>query len=101
MLDLPLIFNYNYEYGSLKYGGSRFGYFVGGGGAYHLNTYSVSRDPSIDIRQVNGFGPVVNAGLRYSLGKYRIRNFELRFSYMKMIVESRPDIFGIAFIVNF
>ena len=55
---------------------------------------------AFEIRR-NGFGPVVNAGFRYYLGKYRIKNLELRFSYMKMIVETRPDIFGIGFIVNF
>ena len=101
MLDLPLIFNYDYEFGSLKRGGSRFGYFAGGGIAYHYNKYSVSSDPAIAVQQVNGFGPVVNAGIRYSLSKYRIHSYELKFSYMKMIVESKPDIFGLGFIVNF
>jgi hypothetical protein len=101
MLDLPLIFNYNYEFGSLKQGGSRFGYFAGGGVAYHYNKYSVSSDPANVVQQVNGFGPVINAGIRYSLGKYRIRNFEIKFSYMKMIVESKTDIWGIGFVINF
>jgi hypothetical protein len=101
MLDLPLIFNYNHPFGSLEQGGSRFEYFAGGGAAYHYNHYSVSENPNVALQQVNGFGPVVNAGIRYSISRYRIKNFELKFSYIKMIVKSRPDIVGIAFIVNF
>ena len=101
MLDLPLIFNYNHPFGSLEHGGSRFEYFAGGGAAYHYNHYSVSENPEVPLQQMNGFGPVGNAGIRYYFSRYRIKNFELKFSYMKMIVKSRPDIFGITFIVNF
>ena len=101
MVDVPLIFNYNHGWGSFKKGGSRFEYFIGGGAAYHYNEYSISKDPSVDRQQINGFGPVANAGFRYSLGRYRTRNFELRFSYMKMIVASKTDVFGMGAILNF
>jgi hypothetical protein len=101
MIDLPLILNYNYEFGSVKDRGSRFGYFAGGGFAYHYNYYTAAKDHATITQQVNGFGPLANAGIRYSLKKYRIQNLELRLSYMKMIVESKSNIFGIGFIVNF
>jgi hypothetical protein len=101
MVDAPLIFNYNHASGSFIQGGSRFEYFIGGGAAYHYNEYSISKDPSVGRQQVNGFGPIANAGIRYSLGRYRIRNFEIRFSYMKMIVASKTDIFGMGVILNF
>jgi hypothetical protein len=101
MVDIPVIFNYNHAFGSSIQRSSRFEYFIGGGAAYHLNVYSVTKDPSTGLRQVNGFGPVANGGIRYSLGRYRMRDFELRFSYMKMIVASKTDIFGIGLILNF
>jgi hypothetical protein len=43
LLDLPLVLNYNHEWGSVLTGGSRFGYFTGAGAAYHLNDYSVAK----------------------------------------------------------
>ena len=101
MVDLPVILNYNHGFGTLQRGGSRFGYFIGGGIAYHYNVYSISEDPADGRPQVNGFGPVANAGFRYSLGRYRIRNLELRVSYMKMIAALKTDVFGIGLIVNF
>jgi hypothetical protein len=101
MVDVQLIFNYNHAWGSFLQGGSRFEYFIGGGAAYHYNEYSISKDPSVGRQQINGFGPVANAGIRYSPGTYRIRNFELRFSYMKMIVASKTDVFGMSVIFNY
>lgn len=101
MVNLPLILNYNVEPASIKEGRSRFGYFAGGGIAYHYNHYTAARDYETTTQQVNGFGPVVNAGIRLSIKKYRTQNMELRFSYMKMMAESRSDVFGISYLVNF
>jgi hypothetical protein len=100
LLDLPLMLNYNHEWGSALKRGSRFGYFVGAGAAYHLNEYSVANDTVSTINHLNGFGPVINAGIRYSFKKYRVTNLELKFSYLKMIVSSSPNIYGISLILN-
>jgi hypothetical protein len=100
LLDLPLVLNYNHEWGSVLTGGSRFGYFTGAGAAYHLNDYSVAKGTVTTIDHINGFGPVINAGIRYSFTKYRVTNLELKFSYLKMIVSSRPNIYGISLIIN-
>jgi len=101
LFDIPLILNYNYNWGTVEDGGSRLGYFFGGGVAYHYNHYTAAKDNATSTQQVNGFGPVVNAGLVLSGNKYRVRNMELKFSYMKMLVASKSDIFGIGIIVNF
>ncbi len=100
LLDVPLILNYNHEWGSVLKGGSRFGYFTGVGAAYHLNDYSVASGTITTIDHINGFGPVINAGIRYSFTKYRVTNLELKFSYLKMIVSSSPNIYGISLILN-
>ena len=100
LLDLPLVLNYNHEWGSVSRGGSRFGYFAGIGAAYHLNDYSVTTASVTTIDHINGFGPVINAGIRYSFAKYRVTNLELKFSYLKMIVLSQPNIYGISLLIN-
>ena len=100
LLDLPLMLNYNHEWGSALKRGSRFGYFAGAGAAYHLNEYSVANDAVSTINHLNGFGPLINAGIRYSFKKYRVTNLELKFSYLKMIVSSSPNIYGISLILN-
>lgn len=69
--------------------------------AYHYHYYTAVNAYETIRQQVNGFGPVVNAGIRVSLKKYRIHNIELRFSYMKMMVASRPDVLGISYFINF
>ena len=101
LFDIPLILNYNYNWGTLQNRGSRLGYFFGGGVAYHYNHYTAAKDNATSTQRVNGFGPVVNAGLTLSGKKYRVRTLELKFSYMKMLIASKSDIFGIGMIVNF
>ncbi len=100
LVDLPLVLNYNKKWGSALKGGSRFGYFVGLGAAYHLNDYSVATDTTSTIDHINGFGPVFNAGIRYAFTKYRVPNLELKFSYLRMIVSSTPSIYGISLLIN-
>jgi hypothetical protein len=101
MFDLPLILNFNHELGGVAGGGSRFGYFAGGGIGYHYNHFTAANDKGTITEQVNGFGPVINAGIRFSLKKYRIQQLECKLSYMKMMVASKPDIIGIGFVMNF
>ena len=101
LFEIPLMLNYNYNWGTLQDGGSRLGYFFGGGFAYHYNHYTAAKENATTTQQVNGFGPAVNAGLTLSGKKYRLRTLELKFSYMKMFVASRSDIFGIGVVVNF
>jgi hypothetical protein len=101
MFDLPLILNFNHELGGVAGGGSRFGYFVGGGIGYHYNHFTAANDKGTITEQVNGFGPVINGGIRFSFKKYRIQQLECKFSYMKMMVASKPDIIGIGLVMNF
>jgi hypothetical protein len=100
-MDLPLVLNYNFESGSQKKGGSRFGYFAGGGIAYHYNIYTAAEKHQGITQQANGFGPVINAGIRLSLRRHRVDNMELRFSYMKIMAASRSDVLGISYLINF
>jgi hypothetical protein len=101
MIDLPLILNFNHELGGLAIGGSRFGYFAGGGIGYHYNHFTAANDKGTITEQINGFGPVINGGIRFSLKKYRIQQLECKLSYMKIMVASKPDIIGIGFVMNF
>ena len=101
LLDLPVIFDYNHEWGSVLKGGSRFGYFTGVGAAYHLNDYSVAKGSVTTIGHINGFGPVINAGIRYSFTKYQGDQSRIEiFIIFKMIVSSSPNIYGISLLLN-
>jgi hypothetical protein len=99
--DLPLILKYNVDPGSFKAGGRRFGYFCGRDMANHCNHYTAAKTYHTTRQQVKGFEPVVNAAIRFYIKRYRIINMELKISYMKMMEKSRPDIFGIGYIINF
>ena len=101
MADIPVILNYNLELGTSEKGTSRFGFFAGGGFGYHYNNFTTGKENGTITQQINGIGPVVNAGSRFSLGKDRIHNFEIRLSYMKILAASKPDLFGIGCIFNF
>jgi hypothetical protein len=85
----------------------KFGYFVGGGYGFHHGSfygfYPDELDPTYErlgARNLNVHGPAANAGLRFGVGK-KHKNIELRFSFMKGINESKPNIFGIAGLFNF
>jgi hypothetical protein len=58
MVDIPLIFNYNYQPSLSKKGDNRFGYFAGGGIGFHSNHYTTANDYGTITRQINGFGPL-------------------------------------------
>jgi|HubBroStandDraft_6_1064221.scaffolds.fasta_scaffold423345_2 hypothetical protein len=101
MVDLPLIFNYNYQPQSDGNGTSRFGYFAGGGIGFHSNHYTAANNDGTITQQITGFGPVANAGVRFSIGKRRVHTWEIRFSYMKILNGNHPDIFGVGCLFNF
>ncbi len=111
LTDVPLIFNYNFQPKLLvkgadrhKYfekGESRFGYFAGGGFGYHSNHYTAANNDGPITQQINGFGPVVNAGVRFSVVRRRVHTWEMRFSYMKLFNANHTDIFGVGCLFNF
>ena len=109
VLNAPVIINLNMGRGSTKENRQKFGYFVGAGFGYHHGDFLDSYD---DTYSINAFGPAGNAGLRFGVGR-KHRNIEVRFSYMKginankrtdsngMLVDEKPNIFGIACLFNF
>ncbi|MEO6488988.1 MAG: hypothetical protein ABIO04_03530 [Ferruginibacter sp.] len=107
LVNAPLIFNLNMGRGSTKQNRTKFGYFVGAGyGFYHGDFYGIftdELDPTYEYlgsRSLSIHGPAANAGMRFGVGK-KHKNIELRFSYMKGINETKPNIFGIAGLFNF
>ncbi len=99
-IELPVIFNYNRKFSWInpKLTGE---YFFGGGFAYRFSQFTVSNHETTIERTDNGFGPMINAGFRWATGKYKIRNVELRLSYMKMMNANHSNVFGIGVIRNF
>ncbi|HTB27093.1 MAG TPA: hypothetical protein VK711_17100 [Puia sp.] len=101
MVNLPLIFNYNYQPQIVDREGSRFGYFAGGGFGFHANQYTAANDEGTITQQINGLGPVVNAGVRYAIVRRRVHTLEIRISYMKLFNANHTDIFGVGCLFNF
>jgi hypothetical protein len=94
LLDVPIIINYNLGIGSLSSSISRYGYFVGGGFAYHGNLFwkhgfpggnPFSSASRLNLYSISDFGPVINAGIRLRVG-YGMKNIELRISYMRSTI---------------
>ena len=110
MVDMPLIFDYNFQpqlsvqggsrFKYFEKGVSRFGYFAGGGFGFHSNQYTAANDDGTITQQITGFGPVVDAGIRFSILRRRIHTWEIRFSYMKATDVSKSDIYSIGGIFN-
>jgi len=101
MLDVPLMFNYNYGAGSTKEAEDKFGFFAGVGFGYHTNQYTATDVSGYDYsNKMAGFGPVGNAGARLGVG-HGSHNLELRFSYMKTLDISKSNVMGIGFLLNF
>lgn len=101
MADIPVIFNYNFNVGSAEKDPGRFSFFAGAGLGYHYDHYTAANEQGSITQETKGVGPVINAGLRFTLGKERVHNFEIRLSYMKLLVTSKPDLFGTGCIFNF
>lgn len=105
VFNAPLIINLNMGRGSTNENREKFGYFVGAGFGYHHGDFLVDKtDANGNNYQgtfsLNTFGPAANAGVRFGVGKMH-KNIELRFSYMKGLNDTQPDIFGIACLFNF
>ena len=105
LVNVPLIVNLNLGAGSTEETESRFGFFVGGGFAYHYGDFNVvSTDPygnSYDGEAMFGtYGPAANAGIRIAVGSHQ-KNIEARLSFMKGMTNIKPSIFGMAALFNF
>ncbi len=101
MLDVPLMFNYNYGAGSTKEAEDKFGFFAGVGFGYHTNQYTATDESGYDYsNKMAGFGPVGNIGARLGVG-HGSHNLEFRFSYMKTMDISKSNVMGIGFLFNF
>jgi hypothetical protein len=106
VLNAPLIINLNIGRGSTKENRKKLGYFVGAGFGYHHdnflrdNRYNPATNSYIDTYTSNTYGPAGNAGIRIGVGR-KHKNIEVRLSYMKGIIQSKPNVFGIAGAFNF
>jgi hypothetical protein len=101
MLDVPLMFNYNYGAGSTKEAEDKFGFFAGVGFGYHTNMYTATDENGYDYTdKMAGFGPVGNVGARLGVG-HGSHNLELRFSYMKTLDITKSNVIGIGCLFNF
>jgi len=104
MANIPLIVNFNFGAGSSD-NESRFGFFIGGGAAYHYGKYNVD---SVDTygdgytyqATINGIGPAGNVGVRFGVGR-GTHNVEAKLTYMKSLDNSKANIFGIGALFNF
>jgi hypothetical protein len=111
LLDVPVIFNFNWGAGSTKTEAARvskrMGYFAGGGLAYHLGPVNKVLDN--DVRDKNGplygapklrsaVGPVANAGFRMATGESLFIEFKL--SYMRSLTKYSTDIYSMGMLLT-
>lgn len=99
IVNAPLLLSLNMGRGSTKENRTKFGYFFGGGMAFHHGNV-VSDFTDFGNGSENAFGPTGNAGMRFGVGKQH-KNIEVRFSYMKGLNENKPDVFGVGCLFNF
>jgi hypothetical protein len=99
VVNAPLIFNLNMGRGSTMENRNKFGYFFGGGMAFHHGDL-IGGFPDFETGSENAFGPAANTGMRFGVGK-KHKNIEVRFSYMKGLNENKPDIIGVGCLFNF
>lgn len=104
MFNAPLILNLNVGTGSTKENEKRFGFFAGGGFAYHYGSYvkEIKGGDYTDYVEEYGssYGPAGNIGVRIAVGSHQ-KSIEARLSYMKAVSESKTSLFGIAALFNF
>ena len=105
VINAPLIVSLNMGRGSTKDNTQKLGYFVGAGFGYHHGDFLVDETDALGYnyvgsRSLNTFGPAGNAGVRFGVGR-KHRNIELRFSYMKGLNDTRPNVFAVAGLFNF
>ncbi len=105
IVNAPVIINLNIGRGSTKDNTDKMGYFLGGGFGYHHGDFIITRTDDYgytyeSFESINVHGPAANAGFRIGVGRQH-KNIEVRFSYMKGINETKPDIFGGGALFNF
>ena len=101
LINLPLVFNYNYGSGSTRHNASRFGFFAGAGWGYHAADYAGNDNNGYAVnRELEAVGPLCNVGVRVRVGRHS-HNMEWKASYMKGVNTGSADIFGFAAIFNF
>lgn len=105
MFNAPLVINLNVGAGSSPENESRFGFFIGGGFAFHYGDFNVIKVDEYgnsfeDNAAFSTSGVAANAGIRIAVGSHQ-KNIETRLSYMKGMNKERPSIFGMAALFNF
>jgi hypothetical protein len=109
LIQAPLMINYNSGAGASANTSKRFGYFAGAGFGLNFGNYRVveliddqSGFPYYDYRSKTRtrFGPAVNAGLRFGVGR-KSRSIEVLASYMKGISGDNPHYLGMGALFNF
>jgi hypothetical protein len=101
VVNAPLIINLNMGRGSTKDNRDKFGYFVGAGFGYHHGDFLTTDEFGYSVYEsTNGYGPAANAGLRFGVGR-KHQNVEVNFSYMKVLNDNKPNIFGVGCAFNF
>ena len=103
--NAPLLVSLNVGRGSTKENREKFGFFISAGYGFHHGDYLVEGTDAngytyVGSRSLNTNGPAGNAGVRFGVGK-KSKNIELRFSYMKGLTGTQPDIFAVAGLFNF
>lgn len=105
MINVPVMFNYNFGAGSSRQAGGKWGFFAGAGYAFHYGTtygYIVEDGyGGYDYSEKGSAGPAANAGFRIAVGARRRHNIEVRFSYMKGLTEHKPNVMGATCYFNF
>ena len=105
IVNAPVIINLNIGRGSTFDNTDKMGYFLGGGFGYHHGDFIITGMDDYgytyeSFESTNVYGPAANAGFRIGVGRQH-KNIEVRFSYMKGLNESKPDIFGGGALFNF
>jgi hypothetical protein len=101
MQDLPLVFNYNLTLGSGGKNLNRSDYYIGAGFGFHQNHYTAAKEKGTMTGQINGVGPLINAGFRLVPNKEGRNSIEFRFSYMLLLQSSHTQICSFGLIMNF
>lgn len=106
MINVPLMFNFNFGAGSARGCKDRMGFFIGAGYAYHVGSVFEQFVDEYgyeytDSETKSSTGPAANIGMRIGVGYKKKRNIEIRTSYMKGVSSYKPHVFGVNCLFNF
>lgn len=108
IIQLPLMFNFNYGAGSSQKARNRVGFFVGAGYAAQYRIYKESYSDNITGANYKATatefstGVAFNGGIRFAVGKsYRRRNIELGMGYMVGLTGETHDLVSYHILYNF